>query len=347
LTIEQAGTNHQTGHDMTTALTTQQDRASLVRVLESSLYPGAQPQSIEMVIGYCHAAGLDPMLKPVHIVPMWDSKAGRMRDVVMPGVGLYRTQASRTGQFAGMSEPEFGPDVNAKIGGQDVTYPEWCRVTVRRALSSGVVAEFTAREYWLENYAVKGGKEKSVAPNAMWTKRPRGQLAKCASAQALRIAFPELGAAPTADEMEGKTLMDAADVLPVDQPRDFGLSSARAKIIRAAAGAAIQKFNEGNEWGAYEEVSGITDGDEKEALWSVLKPHSALRSALKRCAQEERDRARTVDVTPVLDLSAWIDRIDNALDKDSAIDITAQALAALPADTDAINQAYEAAWGDA
>ena len=177
----------------------------LLQVLQSSLYPGASHSSIKMVIGYCRAAGLDPMQKPVHIVPMWDAKAGQMRDVVMPGVGLYRTQAARTG-CAGITEPEFGPDKTATIGGQEITFPMWCRVTVKRRQASGAVDEFTAREFWTENYAVKGGKEKSVAPNAMWTKRPYGQLAKCAEAQALRKAFPEVGSAPTADEMEGKAL---------------------------------------------------------------------------------------------------------------------------------------------
>src|SRR5574337_1362282 len=155
----------------------------LIAVLQSSLYPGAAPASIKMVLGYCRAAGLDPMQKPVHIVPMWDSKARQMRDVVMPGVNLYRIQASRSGQFAGMSEPEFGPDIEATIGGQAITYPDWCRVTVRRLLPNGSVAEFTAREFWAENYATKGGQEKSIAPNSMWTKRPRGQIAKCAAAQ--------------------------------------------------------------------------------------------------------------------------------------------------------------------
>ena len=183
----------------------------LIHVLQSSLYPGAAPASIKLVIGYCRAAGLDPLQKPVHIVPMWDSKAGTMRDVVMPGINLYRTQAARSGQFAGMTEPEFGPDVTASIGNQTITYPDWCRVTVRRMLANGTLAEFTAREFWIENYAIKGGKEKSIAPNAMWTKRPRGQIAKCAAAQALRIAFPEIASQPTAEEMEGKPLQPDAE----------------------------------------------------------------------------------------------------------------------------------------
>ncbi len=186
----------------------------LLQVLQSSLYPGAAPASIKLVIGYCKAAGLDPMQKPVHIVPMWDGKAGQMRDVVMPGVGLYRTQAARTG-CAGISEPEFGPDKTETIGGQQITFPTWCRVTVKRRQANGAVDEFTAREFWMENYAVKGGKEKSIAPNAMWTKRPYGQIAKCAEAQALRKAFPEIGSQPTAEEMEGKGMDDSTGPLPM------------------------------------------------------------------------------------------------------------------------------------
>ena len=61
--------------------------------MKSSLYPGASDASVDMVLAYCTATGLDPMTKPVHIVPMsvatgekdrngYDVKA--MRDVVMP-----------------------------------------------------------------------------------------------------------------------------------------------------------------------------------------------------------------------------------------------------------------------
>jgi len=186
----------------------QMDEQELIKVLQTSLYPSAALESIKMVLGYCKASNLDPMQKPVHIVPMWDSKAGGMRDVIMPGIGLYRTQAARSGECAGVSEPDFGPDITANIGGTEITYPAWCKVTVKRRLPTGEVVDFTAKELWRENYAVRGGKEKSVAPNAMWFKRPYGQIAKCAEAQALRKAFPEIGSEPTAEEMDGKILND-------------------------------------------------------------------------------------------------------------------------------------------
>lgn len=227
-----------------TPATTDQD---LIQVLESSFYPGAAPQSIQLVLGYCRAAGLDPMQRPVHIVPMWDSKRNSMRDVVMPGIGLYRTGAARTGQYAGIGDPEFGPDVSETIGGVSITYPQWARVTVKRILHTGAVVEFSAREFWRECYAAKGGREKSVAPNAMWAKRPFGMLAKCAEAQALRKAFPELGNAPTAEEMighamelEGETqpysppAPPAIPQLPTYSPEAFGLNLTKwADLVRA------------------------------------------------------------------------------------------------------------------
>lgn len=179
----------------------------LLPVLRSSLYPGAKDESIKLVLSYCRAAGLDPMQKPVHLVPMNVKKAGggrddyEWRDVVMPGIGLYRTQAARTGELAGIDEPQFGPMISA-FG---VEFPDWCKVTVYRMIGGQRVA-FTACEFWTENYAT--ARRDSDAPNAMWKRRPRGQLAKCAEAQALRKAFPELGAQPTADE----TIVETGDV---------------------------------------------------------------------------------------------------------------------------------------
>lgn len=193
----------------------QMDETELLNVLRNSLYVGAKDESIKMAVAYCTAIGLDIMQKPVHLVPMWDAKTKQMRDVVMPGIGLYRTQAARSGTYAGVTEPEFGPDVNetfpeeAAYEGKrrpevSITFPAWCKVIVKRRMPDGQIAEFAATERWKENYATAG--KDSRQPNAMWQRRPYAQLAKCAEAQALRKAFPEFGSQPTADEMEGKEI---------------------------------------------------------------------------------------------------------------------------------------------
>jgi len=109
---------------------------------------------------------------------------------------------------------------------------------VKRRLSTGDVAEFTAKEFWLENYAIKGGKEKSIAPNAMWTKRPYGQIAKCAEAQALRRAFPELGSQPTSDE----TIVDPADIIAPPTPAAEVLTFSQV-VQRIDAARTIDELN--------------------------------------------------------------------------------------------------------
>lgn len=181
-------------------------------VARNSLYPGALDASIKAVWSYCRAARLDPMQKPVHIVGMSVKKAGtrdqyEWRDVILPGINLYRTNAARTDEHIGTGEPEFGPPVTGVFGeGKarvEVVYPEWCKVTVRR-LKKGQVCEYVAKEFWIENYATAG--RDTDYPNTMWRKRPFGQLAKCAEAQALRRAFPESNFGVTADELEGKVI---------------------------------------------------------------------------------------------------------------------------------------------
>jgi phage recombination protein Bet len=187
-------------------------KEQLIAVLGQSLYVGVKSESISMIIDYCNAAGLDVMQKPVHAVPMNTknpvSGNYEWRDVVMPGIGLYRIQADRSKNMAGISEPEFGPIVTKTLTDKngnavEVSFPEWCKVTAHKLVGDQIVS-FVAKEYWEENYATDSGK--STAPNAMWRKRPRGQIAKCTEAQALRKGWPEVGAAPTAEEMEGKTL---------------------------------------------------------------------------------------------------------------------------------------------
>ena len=169
--------------------------------LTNSVFPGAREESIVLAVDYCRARKLDVMKKPCHIVPMKvkDQQTGETswRDVIMPGIYEQRTTAFKTGQMAGQDEPVFGDLIMHK----GIQAPEWCRVTVYR-LIGGHRCAFTHTEYFAEACATTGSGE----INSMWRKRPRGQLAKCAEAGALRKAFPdELGGVMTAEEMQEST----------------------------------------------------------------------------------------------------------------------------------------------
>jgi len=201
--------------------------------LKNSLYTGARDESILMVLDYCKAGNLDPLQKPVHIVPMSvkNAQTGKyeFKDTIMAGIGLYRIQAARSNQYAGVSEPEYGALITANLGGINFTYPEWCKVTVRKIVHGSIV-EFSAKEYWIENYATSG--RDSLAPNTMWKKRPYGQIAKCAEAQALRKAFPEIvSQQTTAEEMEGKSLNEFDSDLKNVTPKAKTLSAKLDDLI--------------------------------------------------------------------------------------------------------------------
>jgi hypothetical protein len=75
---------------------------------------------------------------------------------------------------------------------------------------------------------------------------------------------------------------------PLEWPRYAGLTIERYHIVRKTAGAMLQAYHEDNEWGAYVEYRGLTDMEEVNVLWAILRPHSSLRSAIKRLNEAER-----------------------------------------------------------
>jgi phage recombination protein Bet len=172
--------------------------------IKSSVFPGANDESIIMAMDYCKARGLDVMKKPCHIVPMnvKNAKTGKYgwRDVIMPGIAEARITASRTGEYGGQEAPIYGDPVKLKFGDVEHTVPEYCIVTVYRLKGEQKVAT-SHTEFFEEACATT----KHGGLNSMWTRRKRGQLSKCAEAGALRKAFPEeVGGLPTVEEMSGE-----------------------------------------------------------------------------------------------------------------------------------------------
>lgn len=189
------------------------------RTLVQAIFPSAKTtEGVYLALSYCRARSLDIFKRPVHVVPVWNSALGKDVEGVWAGIGELRTTAARTHNYAGIDDVEFGADIAETFRGEKkkqgsapeavekaVTYPAWARATVYRHVG-GVRCAFVARVFWKETYA-KASRWSEV-PNEMWSKRPYGQLAKCAEAAALRAAFPEeIGETYAAEEMEGKALL--------------------------------------------------------------------------------------------------------------------------------------------
>lgn len=211
-----------------------------------SLFPGANPNSVLLVVDYCQARRLDPLKKPCHIVPMEvkDAKTGNYewRDVVMPGIYEHRTTAQRTNEYLGHDRPVYGPDVEW----MGVKAPEWCEMTMYRWNGSAQQrAEFPVRVLFREAVAVtKDRKTQEWKANSRWSKAPVQMLTKCCEAAGLREAFPdEIGGEQTAEEMDGQRAIDAsvvdvtARVLPAkpDKYDDWMLDLASVADSGAAA----------------------------------------------------------------------------------------------------------------
>jgi len=209
------------------------------KVLTEVTFPLAKtPEAIMMALDYCRARKLDIFKKPVHIVPMWSAALGRSVETVWPSIMEIQTTAARTGLWAGIDRPIWGPDKTQVFSGRykdeleqwqetsvEVTFPEWVAVTVYR-LVNGQRCAFTEEVYWLEAYSTAGGRYSQV-PSAMWLKRPKGQLAKCGKAASLRAAFPE-DCGYAAEEMEGKALESLNDPAVVNSSATQSIESSQA-----------------------------------------------------------------------------------------------------------------------
>lgn len=176
-----------------------------------NLYPGAKPESVLMIWHYCKARRLDPFKKPCHLVPMRvkEGSEWKTRDVVLPGIYEYRITAHRTGEYRGHDKPTYG--VMKKIAG--VEAPEFCEFIAHRGPAGSnrsTWASFPVTVWFHESVTRKSDGDHA---NDRWSDAPRQMLTKCAEAAALREAFPEeMGGVPTAEEMDGKRVIESSTV---------------------------------------------------------------------------------------------------------------------------------------
>lgn len=249
------------------------------RALIDAVYPSAQSLgAVLMALSYCKKLRVDPMLKPVHIVPVWNSALRRNVETVWPGINLYRVLAHRSGEFAGMEDVVFGPAVKETFKGrikvkgdryeereETVIFPEWAQIVGYRMINGTACKFYGPKVHWKATY---GRQQSSIVPNERWTKAPFDQLEKCAEAAFLRRVFPEvIPAMPTDDEMDG-VAAEAAQGHIIDHEED-----AEPEPTEAGERAKAQEQAEGTETKAKQDL--FAPGDDAKEPLTVIDADSA------------------------------------------------------------------------
>jgi phage recombination protein Bet len=130
-------------------------------------------------------------------------------------------------------------------------------------------------------------------PVGPWQSHPYRMLRHKALIQCARLAFGFVGIFDQ-DEAERIVEAESKEVPRISPTKDItptGMTPKREQEIRAACDKAVELFagGEGDEIAAYEQVSGLDDSEEVLFAWNYMKPHSKLRSAIKRLQAADRE----------------------------------------------------------
>lgn len=169
--------------------------------------------------------GLDPFTKQIYAI----KRGGKVTH--QTGIDGYRSAAEKTKEYAGSDEATFEAcDCGAKDSPGD--HPKIARVVIHRILPNGHVVNQTGIARWHElkpEHKVPQGAYDFL--DAMWWRMPYNQLAKCAEANGLRIAFPRvLGGVYITEEMQQAQVVEGTAV-----PVSTGPSAAARMADRRAA----------------------------------------------------------------------------------------------------------------
>lgn len=176
-----------------------------IQLLKEQFAPRLSEGELLMFRYVCEKSGLDPFTRQIHAVKRWDPKMRRESTTFQTGIDGYRVIAERSGEYAGSDKPVFVYQRRKKADKINEQDPKALKVnlqsatvTVYRLVQSQRVG-YTATAYW-DEYAQHTN---DGVLHDFWQRMPRGQLAKCAEALALRKAFPaDLSGIYTFEEMQ-------------------------------------------------------------------------------------------------------------------------------------------------
>lgn len=241
------------------------DGSGMIDTLKATAFKGqVTDQQMMALLIVANQYGLNPWTKEIYAFP--DKNNG-----IVPVVGVdgWSRIINSHPQFDGIDFEQDEASCTCTIHRKDRGHP--IRVT----------------EYMVEC-------KRPVGP---WQSHPYRMLRHKALIQCARLAFGFVG---IFDQDEAERIIEAeVREVPRHSPTRgapdevSSISKAREQELRDACDVAVLKFNDGDEVGAYEQVSGVDDGDEVIFVWKYLQPHSKLRAAIKRLQKADREAAQT------------------------------------------------------
>lgn len=226
---------------------TETDKLALLKSIHSDILGkdkegnGRTLDDLKYFMFQCSQRNLNPFKQQIHAVYIYDKQVRGEKLVVITGIGGFRSIAQRSPRplYAGSGEPVWDMD-------EETGLPKSATVQVfaynpvtgeREAITTGVAwfdeykkesdeyvdeTDADGKKIWdaqARRYKSKKSGEKVLNPT--WQQRPKGMIAKCAEALALRAAFPEeLSGLYVQEEVDHLT-RNADDV--IDIPSDDSL----------------------------------------------------------------------------------------------------------------------------
>jgi phage recombination protein Bet len=223
------------------------------KLLADTIAKGCDENEMRLFLEIAKLKRLDPFSGQIRPVKRWDNEAKAYKMVIQTGIDGYRSTASRTGELAGIEDPEYDSETAPN--------PKWAKVVVYR-WSHGEKIPYKATARWGEYVQRKKPERPGELgePNSMWARMPYLMLGKCAEALALRKAFPDELAGVYTDEEMGQ----ADNIIEGEPQKELKAPVPMPTEKKAEPGKKTEKF----------EASGIITarGNGKDnALWLTLK----------------------------------------------------------------------------
>jgi len=164
----------------------------LIDTVRACIFKGSTDSEMALYLYKCQEVGVNPLSKMIIPVVFKDREGNRSVSFIST-IDFFRTHSEESGDFAGIDEPEYEGESSIEYEGEQITYPDKATIRVYRI---GFDRPFIGVARWKEFYP--GDKK-----GHQWRRMPYLMLAKCAEAQARRLAWPKkLNLLYTMEEME-------------------------------------------------------------------------------------------------------------------------------------------------